>query len=117
MIHEENNENLFWASFHYMQERAHNTAEEKGWWDEPTPTPPHVIANIASELFEAMRALRDNEDDRHLAGYKAHTVELADAVIRIMDYAGACGLPLADAIIDKMRYNETRPYRHGGKKF
>jgi hypothetical protein len=42
-------------------------------------------------------------------------VELADAVIRVCDLAGAMNLDLAAAIETKHRYNKTRPYRHGGK--
>lgn len=42
-------------------------------------------------------------------------VELADAVIRIFHLAGLLGLDLENAVLNKMRYNETREYRHGGK--
>jgi NTP pyrophosphatase (non-canonical NTP hydrolase) len=41
--------------------------------------------------------------------------ELADVVIRCFDLAGIMGIDLATAILEKMRYNETRPFRHGGK--
>lgn len=41
--------------------------------------------------------------------------ELADVLIRIFDFAGAYGVPLAEAVIRKHNYNLTRPYRHGGK--
>jgi hypothetical protein len=43
-------------------------------------------------------------------------VELADAVIRIADLCGALGLDLAGAIETKHRFNETRSFRHGGKR-
>lgn len=42
--------------------------------------------------------------------------ELADAVIRIADLAGALGIDLDAAIVEKMAFNENRPYKHG-KKF
>ena len=42
--------------------------------------------------------------------------ELADAVIRIADLAGALGIDLDRAIAEKMAFNEKRPYKHG-KKF
>jgi NTP pyrophosphatase (non-canonical NTP hydrolase) len=41
--------------------------------------------------------------------------EMADVVIRIMDMAGYYGIDLEQAIIDKIKYNKTRPYKHGGK--
>ena len=51
-------------------------------------------------------------------------MELADAVIRIMDLAGAMGLDLAGAIVEKLAYNQTRADHKtenrnadGGKKF
>ena len=36
-------------------------------------------------------------------------VELADAVIRIADLAGALGLDLGGAIAEKLEYNRNRP--------
>lgn len=41
--------------------------------------------------------------------------ELADIVIRVFDLAGALNIDLEEVILRKMAYNETRPYRHGGK--
>ncbi len=43
-------------------------------------------------------------------------VELADCVIRILDYCGHTGIDLEEAIRIKHEYNKSRPYRHGGKK-
>lgn len=42
-------------------------------------------------------------------------VELADCVIRILDTCETYGLDLEALIVEKMNYNRTRPYRHGGK--
>lgn len=76
------------------------------------------IALIHSELSEALEADRkEDAPDKHCPEYNARTVELADAVIRIFDTAKAHGLPLAEAIIAKTRYNHNRPYKHGGKKY
>lgn len=41
--------------------------------------------------------------------------ELADIVIRVFDLAGMLKIDIANEIERKMRYNVTRPYRHGGK--
>lgn len=43
-------------------------------------------------------------------------VELADCIIRILDYCGKAGIDIEDIIQRKHEYNKTRPYRHGGKK-
>ncbi len=47
---------------------------------------------------------------------EGYPIELADAVIRLFDHAYAVGIDLDEAIAVKMQYNETRSYRHGGKK-
>lgn len=44
-------------------------------------------------------------------------IELADVVIRIMDYCGKKGYDLEQAVLLKHAYNTSRPYRHGGKKY
>lgn len=43
-------------------------------------------------------------------------IELADAIIRILDLAGAYDIDMEDLIKLKHAYNKTRPYRHGNKK-
>lgn len=47
---------------------------------------------------------------------EAHAAELADIVIRCLDYAGRYEIPLGDILAVKMRYyNRTRALRHGGR--
>ena len=43
------------------------------------------------------------------------SVELADCIIRILDYCGKEGIDIEQVIKIKHEYNKTRPYRHGGK--
>lgn len=42
--------------------------------------------------------------------------ELADIVIRALDAADAWGIDLERVIEEKLRYNESRGHRHGGKQ-
>ena len=41
--------------------------------------------------------------------------ELADVIIRALDFADEYGFELIETILEKHDYNLTRPYRHGGK--
>lgn len=64
-----------------------------------------LIHSEVSELLEGIRNGVENEDE-----------ELADIVIRCNDYAGGYGINLEKAIIEKIEFNNQRPYKHG-KKF
>jgi NTP pyrophosphatase (non-canonical NTP hydrolase) len=67
------------------------------------------LALVHSEVSEAMEAHRKSLMDDKLPHRKGIEVELADAVIRIADLAGALGLDLGAAIAEKMAFNEVRP--------
>ena len=41
--------------------------------------------------------------------------EMADVIIRILDFCGKYGIDIDKAVKEKMAYNETRSYRHGGR--
>lgn len=73
---------------------------------------PHVIASklllIHSEISEAAEGHRKNLMDSHLPTRKSIEVELADAMIRILDLAGALRLDIGEAFVEKMQYNATR---------
>lgn len=102
----------FLASTIAMQDIVHANAREKGWWDE-TRNDGEIIALMHSELSEALEALRKGNPQDEKVPFDNLTVELADCIIRILDYAGAKGLPLAEAIIAKHEFNTTRPHKHG----
>lgn len=92
-------------------------AIEKGWW-KGDRNDGEMIALMHSELSECLEALRHgNPPDSHIPEFKGSEAELADVIIRIMDYGAAKGLRIAEAIIAKSEYNKTRAYKHGGKEF
>lgn len=83
-----------------------------------------MLMLMVSELAECMEGERKNLMDTHLPHRPMPEVELADAVIRICDYAGRWGYDLGGAIVEKMAYNAQRAdhkienrIKEGGKKF
>jgi NTP pyrophosphatase (non-canonical NTP hydrolase) len=88
-----------------------------GWWVNPitlidTRDNPMCFSQklclIHSEISEAMEGDRKNLADDKLPHRQMREVELADAVIRIFDLAGAYGMDLEGAIAEKMAYNAQR---------
>lgn len=93
----------------------HATAVEKGFWEDNIDI--HFIlsklALVHSEVSEVLEATRKEKGPRAIAE------ELADIIIRVLDlYKGLESRGWVDEDIDevlesKMRYNTTRPRKHG----
>lgn len=75
------------------------------------------LMHATSELAEAFEALRDGRLERHVKDGKPEgmVTEIADAVIILMVVCQGLGLDLPAAILEKHKYNCTRPVRHGRK--
>lgn len=123
------------------QTEIHQLALEKGWYDKPrTALELHML--FVSEIVEASEAvrsgmpeiykltpaepqpeqflLRANQAYFHEAKHlkpEGEAIELADCVIRIMDYFESKGWDLDYCINLKNEYNKTRGYRHGNKLY
>lgn len=111
---------------------CHKASLDAGWWHDPKGE--HLTKNpltfsnklmlIVSEVAEAMEGDRKDSMDDKLPHRKMAEVELADALIRICDLAGAYGYDLGGAAQEKMEFNKTRidhsihnRLSRGGKKY
>jgi len=107
---------------------CHKASTDSGWWDGLSLDNPLVAptkyALMHSELSEALEGNRKGLPDPHLPHLGNEVVELADAMIRICDYAGEAGFDLGQALVEKMAYNAVRADHKkenreapGGKKY
>lgn len=108
-----------------LQTETHDSNAIAGWWTDlitgadlaqearlGTRLGKALVAEklclIHSEISEAMEGARKNLMDDKLPHRPMIEVELADAVIRILDLCGALNLDLGGAIVEKREYNAER---------
>lgn len=119
-----------------LTKEIHDNSVAHGWWDEPRSFA-EVMALCVSELAEALEEDRAGKpmvycaeyDDKHCGNCLEYrkacacgrnkpegiAVEMADCIIRILDWAGQAGVDMEQIILQKHEYNKTRPYKHGKK--
>jgi len=103
-----------WFGIRQMQQLAHQTAKDAGWYHDPETGEPikrnfgEVVALMHSELSEALEADRKGLMDDKLPHRDGREVEFADCIIRVLDTAAALGLDVAGALIEKNRFNRKR---------
>ena len=108
-----------------LQKDIHDSNAVAGWWTDletginlanearkGTRLGKAIVAEklclIHSEVSEAMEGARKNLPDDKLPHRLMIEVELADAVIRILDLCGALELDIDGAINEKRTYNSKR---------
>lgn len=112
----------------------HANARAKGFYDGPFNTAEKLML-VVSELSEAlehdrihggaapidpavMELVKNSPAEMFPDMFKTHikdtfSDEMADAIIRILDLCAARKIQIERHIILKMRYNATRPHKHG----
>jgi NTP pyrophosphatase (non-canonical NTP hydrolase) len=113
-----------------LRDEAFENAKKHGFHDDTDSSDiKEILTSIAlmhSELGEATEAVRKNRrtlcDPIHAMntdeGFEKCVKdtledELADTVIRILDFCGWQGIDIDSHVKAKMEYNKSRPYRHG----
>ena len=108
-----------------LQSSIHQANVTAGWWTDlsnnmdlaqearqGTRLGKAIVAEklclIHSEISESMEGHRKGLQDDKLPHRLMLEVEMADAVIRVLDLCGALELDLAGAIFEKLSYNKTR---------
>jgi NTP pyrophosphatase (non-canonical NTP hydrolase) len=114
---------MFEISINNLVSKVYQQNLNAGWHSKPIEIGTCLML-IVSEIAEAMEGDRKSLMDDHLPHRKMLEVELADAVIRIMDLAGREGLDLGGAMMEKLDYNSKRldhklenREKEGGKKY
>lgn len=108
-----------------FQKEVHDLAIEKGWWKHERNFG-EICALLHSEISEAFEDYRNGKKVNEIY-YEIYEggklpqkpcgipIELADIVIRLLDFCEAAGIDLTEALKEKHEYNKMRKYRHGGK--
>jgi NTP pyrophosphatase (non-canonical NTP hydrolase) len=113
-----------------LRDEALRIATEHGFTDASVG---EDIALMHSELSEALEAYRSGHGVNTLwyegpQGQVSDTPEgeirkpcgvrseLADVIIRILHFAGKHKIDIEEGVLEKMKFNETRAFKHGGKK-
>lgn len=122
-----------------LAKEIHENAVAHGWWEEERSFG-EIVALCHSELSEALEEYRANRPMlycdagmcmrpecrkngcKNVDCFTGNTkpegiaVEMADVIIRILDWCGKEGIDMDAILRIKTEYNKTRSYRHGGKK-
>lgn len=82
--------------FDKLAKEIYEANKAVGWWDNPNRNVLQTLQLVSTEIAEATEGERKNLMDNHLPHRKMGEVELADAMIRMLDIGGRCGWSAPD---------------------
>jgi len=102
---------------------CYGSALAGGWYNKHVDNGTRFMLMV-SEIAEAMEGDRKDMMDDHLPDRKMVEVELADCMIRILDFCGRNSFDIGGAFAEKFHYNQRRAdhklenrMKPGGKKY
>ena len=118
-----------------LSKQLNQFVKKAGFDDNDTPTRMILIHSEVSEAFEAWRKEKfctanhvekangfDFEGNQfakesfEISVKDSFEDELADSLIRLLDLCGKMDIDIEYHVTQKMKYNETRGFKYGGKK-
>lgn len=114
-----------YSALRFAQQAAYAISASTGWHEDDPHNVGERVALLHSECSELLEAYRKDPSepcgkywfDGTPIGLTKAQEECADILIRLLDFCQEFGIDLSGAALVKMRYNCTRPHRHGGKAF
>lgn len=115
---------VVYDSLNLLRDRATQIARDHGFENHEDPerlVATEMIALMHSELSEGLEDLRAGhaitetwyEDREPLPKPCGVASEVADVIIRALHFCGRFDIDIAHAVQEKMRFNESRPHKHG----
>ena len=104
-----------------LAEEIFKNAVKKGFWSKKISTKviPEKLALVHSEISEVLEEYRNGHSPTEIyikeGKPEGIPIEIADAVIRLLDICAAYDINIENAIKIKMDFNKRRPYKHGKK--